>query len=213
MVRSIIIENFTQVTWAEAVIFLRGDFEAVKTIQDLRSRHSFKRTFTMAKSDYVTNPIPTWALEGALDMISGQPKMSIILDPFGGTLGRIEEDATPFPHRAGILYGIEYYIDWNEEDEIRGKGEEYMDGMRKVYGYMEPFVSNNPRRAYVNNVDLDLGVVDWSGLIASKVEGSVGVGRDWGEKYFVGNYDRLVRAKREIDPDNVFRHPQSIPPF
>ncbi|GJN39618.1 hypothetical protein PR202_gb28748 [Eleusine coracana subsp. coracana] len=42
---------------------------------------------------------------------------------------------------------------------------------------------------------------------------SVEAARVWGERYFLGNYDRLVRAKTLIDPDNVFRNAQSIPPL
>ncbi|MCE6983344.1 hypothetical protein EI534_39555 [Pseudomonas frederiksbergensis] len=37
--------------------------------------------------------------------------------------------------------------------------------------------------------------------------------RAWGEMYFLHNYDRLVKAKTQIDPLNVFRHEQSIPPM
>ncbi|KAG9455405.1 hypothetical protein H6P81_008309 [Aristolochia fimbriata] len=42
---------------------------------------------------------------------------------------------------------------------------------------------------------------------------AVNEGRAWGEKYFLGNYDRLVRVKTLIDPNNAFCNPQSIPPL
>ncbi|MBF4212069.1 hypothetical protein EI534_40175 [Pseudomonas frederiksbergensis] len=37
--------------------------------------------------------------------------------------------------------------------------------------------------------------------------------RAWGEKYFLNNYDRLVKAKTKIDPLNVFGHEHSMPPM
>ncbi|KAK9941499.1 hypothetical protein M0R45_007205 [Rubus argutus] len=41
---------------------------------------------------------------------------------------------------------------------------------------------------------------------------AVEIARDWGEKYFLNNYDRLVKAKTIIDPSNVFSNQQGIPP-
>ncbi|MFS7959512.1 putative tetrahydrocannabinolic acid synthase [Helianthus anomalus] len=36
-------------------------------------------------------------------------------------------------------------------------------------------------------------------------------GKIYGEKYFKGNFERLVKVKTSIDPDNFFRNEQSIP--
>ncbi|KAF5936594.1 hypothetical protein HYC85_024100 [Camellia sinensis] len=38
-------------------------------------------------------------------------------------------------------------------------------------------------------------------------------GKVFGEKYFKGNFDRLVKVKTMVDPQNFFRNEQSIPPF
>ena len=76
--------------------------------------------------------------------------------------------------------------------------------IRRLYEYMAPYVSNSPRAAYVNYPDLDLGV-------APNGTATVEEARSWGEKYFVHNYDRLVKVKSTIDPYNVFRNSQSIP--
>ncbi|MBA0862686.1 hypothetical protein Goshw_011631, partial [Gossypium schwendimanii] len=35
----------------------------------------------------------------------------------------------------------------------------------------------------------------------------------WGIKYFKSNFDRLVHVKTVIDPENFFRHEQSVPPL
>lgn len=54
--------------------------------------------------------------------------------------------------------------------------------------------------------DLDLGMNKKGNT--SFVEASA-----WGVKYFKENFNRLVRVKTEVDPENLFRHEQSIPPF
>ncbi|KAI3813756.1 hypothetical protein L1987_18488 [Smallanthus sonchifolius] len=38
-------------------------------------------------------------------------------------------------------------------------------------------------------------------------------GKVYGEKYFKGNFDRLVKVKTMVDGDNFFTHEQSIPPL
>jgi hypothetical protein len=73
-----------------------------------------------------------------------------------------------------------------------------------VYRYMKPYVSMFPRQAYVNYRDLDLGINKETNT--SFPEASV-----WGTKYFKDNFYRLVRVKTKVDPDNFFRHEQSIP--
>jgi hypothetical protein len=77
---------------------------------------------------------------------------------------------------------------------------------------MAPFVSWGPRAAFVNYMDFDLGVME---LVKTCVQSgdAVEIARLWGEKYFLKNYDRLVRVKTLIDPNNVFRNQQGIPPM
>uniref|UniRef100_A0A803M237 FAD-binding PCMH-type domain-containing protein n=1 Tax=Chenopodium quinoa TaxID=63459 RepID=A0A803M237_CHEQI len=89
-----------------------------------------------------------------------------------------------------------------EDDENR-----ILSWIRKVYDYMTPFVASNPRAAYVNYIDLDLGTIDFT----DKDEDTDKKARVWGEKYFLGNYDRLVKVKTIIDQQNVFNHIQGIP--
>ncbi|XP_058075652.1 berberine bridge enzyme-like D-2 [Magnolia sinica] len=201
-------QDCKEMSWVEGIIYVRAD-PNVNTVADLKRRFSYQKAFSKSKADYVRSPIPVAGLEGALDMLAKQSKASLILDPYGGINNRIRSDAIAFPHRVGNLYAIEYFVDWEEED---GRSSEYLDGIRKLYEYMGPFVSVGPRALYVNNVDLDLGVIDWSDCNMHGFK-AVEVARAWGEKYFLGNYDRLVRAKTSIDPNNVFRHPQSIPPL
>ncbi|MBA0616701.1 hypothetical protein Godav_026200, partial [Gossypium davidsonii] len=60
--------------------------------------------------------------------------------------------------------------------------------------------------AYANYRDLDIGSNNVG--ITSYTQASVG-----GRKYFKNNFDRLVQVKTKIDPENSFKHEQSIPPF
>ncbi|XP_058074188.1 berberine bridge enzyme-like D-2 [Magnolia sinica] len=204
------LQDCNEMSWAEGVIFLMGD-PNVRTVADLKNRFAYHKTFIKSKSDYVKVPIPLAGLKGALEILSKLPKASLLLDPYGGINDRIRSDAIAFPHRVGNLYSIEYFLQWEEEDN--GKSGEYLDALRRLYEYMGAFLLVGPRAVYVNNVDLDLGVIDWSDSNMNGVESTVEVARAWGEKYFLGNYDRLVRAKTLIDPSNIFRHPQSIPPW
>ena len=115
-------------------------------------------------------------------------------------MDQIPSSEIPFPHRAANLYLIQYQITWNDPS----KDAKYIAWIRSLYEYMTPYVSNSPRTSYVNYLDLDLGV-------AANGTATVEEGRSWGEKYYVHNYDRLVKVKSTIDPYNVFRNSQSIP--
>ncbi|PQM42235.1 berberine bridge enzyme-like 13 [Prunus yedoensis var. nudiflora] len=64
----------------------------------------------------------------------------------------------------------------------------------------------SPRQAYVNYKDLDLGLNKKSNT--TFIEAS-----SWGYSYFKDNFNRLVKIKTKVDPNNFFRHEQSIPPL
>ncbi|CAA0823773.1 FAD-binding Berberine family protein [Striga hermonthica] len=68
---------------------------------------------------------------------------------------------------------------------------------------MAPYVSSFPRAAYVNYRDLDIGVNGGEG------PGSYARSSIWGRKYFKNNFDRLVRVKTAVDPENFFRNEQT----
>ena len=118
-------------------------------------------------------------------------------------LPTFSESSIPFPHRKGILFKIQYLTVWQTPSEDASK---HIDWIRKLYNYMAPYVSMFPRQAYVNYRDLDLGM-------NQKRNTSVKEASVWGTKYFKNNFNRLVQAKTKVDPDNFFRHEQSIPPL
>ncbi|KAM7477294.1 hypothetical protein LguiB_024537 [Lonicera macranthoides] len=197
-------QDSEEMSWIESVHYFAGLGER-SSIEDLKDRYLHGKNYFKAKSDYVRTPIPSGGIMLALDIMEKEPKGYVILDPNGGIMERISSEAIAFPHRKGNLFTIQYLVEWKEGDN--GKSGEYAEWIRGFYSAMAPYVSSGPRAAYINYMDFDLGVME------ENEEDGVGVAREWGEKYFLKNYDRLVRAKTFIDPFNVFRHQQSIPPL
>ncbi|KAL8252068.1 hypothetical protein R6Q59_035761 [Mikania micrantha] len=199
----------SEMSWIESVLFFSGIGDQFM-VSDLKNRLLQDKLFYKAKSDFVHKPIPRLGLTTMLEILEKQPKGYVILDPYGGMMETISSDSIPFPHRKGNLFTIQYLVEWKEIEN--NETNDYMAWIRGFHESMTPYVSQNPRAAYINYIDIDLGVINW---IKARVESNkdvVELGREWGEMYFGNNYDRLVKAKTQIDPLNVFRHQQSIPP-
>ncbi|KAI0510286.1 hypothetical protein KFK09_010887 [Dendrobium nobile] len=199
-----------EMSWIESVLYFSG-LQSGSSVDNLLDRDLHSKTFFKAKSDYVQTLIEFQDLLKLVNLLSTEPKAYLIMDPYGGSMARRRSDDLPFPHRSDNLYAIQHLIEWKDEDDD-GDRERYMQWLREWYEFMGPMVSSGPRAAYVNYLDLDLGYRGW----ATETEESgdpVEEARTWGERYFLGNYDRLVRVKTMIDPDNVFWNEQSIPPL
>ncbi|OWM72615.1 reticuline oxidase-like [Punica granatum] len=205
-------EDCHEMSWIESILFFSGLGDG-SSVSDLKSRFSKDKLYFKAKSDYIRSPIPMSGINSALNILDREPKGYVILDPYGGMMDNISNDFIAFPHRKGNLFTIQYLVEWHEEDDCNS--EQYIEWIREFYASMAPHVSEGPRAAYINYIDLDLGVM---GLKVNLDEDckdcdDVDIARQWGEKYFLGNYERLVRAKTLIDPSNVFRNEQGIPPM
>ncbi|KAI8000943.1 Berberine bridge enzyme-like 13 [Camellia lanceoleosa] len=166
----------------------------------LQGKPTFKNYFK-AKSDFVRQPIPQNGLEGLWKRLLQEDNPIVIFNPYGGMMGKISESAIPFPHRKGILFKVMYVTSWG--DQTKGSDAKHIDWIRSLYDYMASYVSKSPREAYVNYRDLDLGV--------NKNGTTFRQASVWGAKYFKNNFKRLVQVKAKVDPDNFFRHEQSIP--
>nr|KYP52023.1 Reticuline oxidase-like protein [Cajanus cajan] len=149
----------------------------------------------------IRDPIPVAGLEGLWNMLLEENSPILILTPYGGRMSEISGSETPFPHRNGSIYGIQYLVYWDSNEETP----KHIDWMRRLYAYMAPYVSKCPRAAYLNYRDLDLGV--------NRGNTSYEEAKSWGLKYFKFNFERLARVKAEVDPSNFFWHEQSIPPL
>ncbi|VAI77333.1 unnamed protein product [Triticum turgidum subsp. durum] len=128
----------------------------------------------------------------------------MVMDPYGATISATPEAATPFPHRKGVLFNIQYVSYWFAE----AGGAAALQWSKDMYKFMEPYVSKNPRQAYANYRDIDLGRNEVVNDISTYSSGKI-----WGEKYFKGNFQRLAITKGKVDPQDYFRNEQSIPPL
>ncbi|XP_042028359.1 berberine bridge enzyme-like 18 [Salvia splendens] len=199
-------EDCIETSWIRSILFHYG-FPIDSPKEVLLNRTQRSVTNLKGKSNYVQKPIPEHGLEGMWRLFSEEEAAgaSLVISPYGGRMAEISESAIPFPHRAGNLYKIHHIVFWGKDDAQ--KSDKYISWTRRFDKYLTPFVSSRPREAYLNYRDLDLGVNNVVGN-TSYAQASV-----WGKRYFKGNFDRLVRVKTVVDPENFFRNEQSIPPL
>jgi FAD/FMN-containing dehydrogenase len=104
------------------------------------------------------------------------PMAALLFFPIHGRASRVAPDATAYPHRRGIHFGI--YALWNDPAQDR----QQIDWVRQTWDAAQPFV---PGGVYVNELGEDEG--------DSRVQ-----------QAYAGNYERLRAIKRQYDPDNLF---------
>ena len=197
-------KNFTQMSWIQSVLYFAG-YSVKDHLEVLLKRNIASPSFK-AKSDYVKQPIPLGGLQGLWKMLlmekSSVPRLT--LTPYGGIMSDISESKIAFPHRKGILYGIQYNANLVSNKEAP----KHINWIRRLHTYMTPYVSKRPRLAYLNYRDLDIGVNRAKGNTSYKEAMN-----SWGWRYFNNNFKRLARVKAKVDPENFFRDEQSIPPL
>ncbi|KAJ1259496.1 hypothetical protein BS78_10G160400 [Paspalum vaginatum] len=191
-----------EMTWLQSAVFF-NTWNLNVPVESLLSRGTSLSTFTKNKSDYVRRAIPKEAWKSIFPWLTMNGAGMIILEPHGGFIGAVPAGATPYPHRSGVLYNIQYIALWPTGSD----GSAATRWISNLYEFMGQYVSKNPREAYVNYRDLDIGqnvVVDDITTFDS--------GEVWGDKYFAGNFRRLAAVKAAVDPTDFFRNEQSIPP-
>ncbi|KAG5057793.1 hypothetical protein AAZX31_05G093200 [Glycine max] len=194
-------ENCTELSWIDSVLWW-SNFDNTTKPDALLDRDLNSASFLKRKSDYVQNPISKKGLEGIWEKMIELGKTGFVFNPYGGKMSEVSSDATPFPHRAGNLFKIQYSVNWDDPGVELEKN--FTSQAKMLYSYMTPFVSSDPRSAFLNYRDLDIGTNSFGKN--SYEEGAV-----YGVKYFNDNFKRLVKIKTEVDPENFFRNEQSIP--
>ncbi|KAI7730718.1 hypothetical protein M8C21_017424 [Ambrosia artemisiifolia] len=192
----------SEMTWIESILFFDGYPKGASSDVLIDRGHKAKSYFN-AKSDYVQEPIPEEKLEDIWKWCLEGDKPVLIMEPHGGKMDEIDETSIPYPHRKGNLYSIQYFEQW--QDDSTESSEKRISWMRKMYENMTPYVAKNPRAAYVNYRDLDIGQND------NANNTSYLNALEWGRKYFGDNFRRLALVKGGVDPDNFFFYEQSIP--
>lgn len=142
-----------------------------------------------ARSAYFARPLDpagAAAIVRAVDarQAAGAGSGAVLLDPYGGALGRVAPDATAFVHR-DQLYSAQLLAYWGSAGE-GAAADAWLDGLADG---LRPHTSG---QAYQNYIDPGL--------------------RGWKEAYYATNLPRLREIKRTWDPDRVFRFRQGIPP-
>ncbi|RAL53912.1 hypothetical protein DM860_004383 [Cuscuta australis] len=194
-------QDCIEMSWIESVLYIAGFPTNTPPEVLLQGTSQFKNYFK-AKSDFVRKPVPETGLEGIWKKLLQEDSPLMIWNPYGGMMGKIPECQTPFPHRKGVIYMIQYLTLWNDDSQESAK--KHMDWMRDFYGFMADYASKSPREAYVNYRDLDLGT-------NKNGNASYNQAVPWGKQYYKGNLERLVLVKTKVDPDNFFVHEQSVP--
>ncbi|KAK1390723.1 cannabidiolic acid synthase-like 2 [Heracleum sosnowskyi] len=199
-------DDCREVSWLKSSLWFAGNsaFRFGESVELLLNRSLIPYLYYKAKSDYVQEPISKEGLQMIwkkyFELEAGAA--NILMTPYGGKMDEFSASELPFPHRAGNLYMMYNGVSW-QANTSKYEQLKRLNWLKSLYSDLAPFVSKNPRTAYINYNDLDLGIGSLTYEEASQ----------WGFKYFGINFERLVRVKTLVDPDNFFNHQQSIPAF
>ncbi|VVB12278.1 unnamed protein product [Arabis nemorensis] len=197
-------EDCYEMSWLNTTTFWMNFPVGTPTSVLLKRTSGPPRAFYKCKSDYVKEPIPKEGMEKIWKTMLKFNNAFMEWNPYGGVMDRIPANATAFPHRKGNLFKILYCASWNDAKATDAN----LSLMKELYDVAEPYVSSNPREAFLNYRDMDIGS-NPSGKTNINIEEA----KIYGSKYFLGNFKRLMETKTKYDPDNFFRYEQSIPPI
>ncbi|CAN8305402.1 unnamed protein product [Cochlearia groenlandica] len=195
-------ENCTELTWIQSVLWWDNHLNATLVKPEiLLERNPDSASFLKRKSDFVDKEITKEGLDFLFNKMIEVGKIGLVFNPYGGIMSKVAPGDTPFVHR-NMLYKVQHSMNW--KDAAPEAGASFLGKAKSFYSYMAPFVTKNPRFTYLNYRDLDIGV-------NSHGPNSYREAEVYGRKYFGANFDRLVKVKTAVDPQNFFRDEQSIP--
>ncbi|WRX12169.1 FAD linked oxidase [Theobroma cacao] len=130
-------QDCIEMSWIQSLLYL--DQFPIERPEILLDRTAVNKTLFKVKSDYVKEPIPKIVFEGMwqrFDEEEGKYGL-IFLIPYGGRMDEIPETETPFPHRAGNMYKIIYYVGRAQEENL--EFQKYINWIRRIYRHMTPY--------------------------------------------------------------------------
>ncbi|KAF2317930.1 hypothetical protein GH714_041253 [Hevea brasiliensis] len=143
-----------EVSWIESTLFW-AEFPKGTPIDVLLQRHNTTLFLSKGKSDYVKDVIPKSGLEAIWKSMLKVGRMFMQFNPYGGRMSELAETSSPFPHRAGYRFLILYSTNWEEKDGI--DTEKQVNLLREMYDATAPYMTKEPREAFLNYRDLDIG--------------------------------------------------------
>ena len=145
---------------------------------------SYESIYAKCKSDILLTPLCDEGIAVLFERIQHLPKdeFTVVMYAYGGAIAGMPSSATAFPYR-NALGCIQYALSWYKPEQTDTR----LLQMRRIHDSMRPYVSGG---AYVNYCDTEL--------------------QNWREAYWGPNLSRLEGIKSRLDPDNLFRHAQSI---
>ncbi|CAA7017438.1 unnamed protein product [Microthlaspi erraticum] len=147
-------EDCIEMSWIESILYF-AVFPTGSPVEVLLEGKSLLgRVYFKEKSDFAKNSIPALGLKGMFNKLLEEDAAMVFWTPYGGMMAKIPESEIPFPHRNGTIFMIQYFTRWPDSDK---RPNTHIRWVREMYSYMTPYVSSNPRQAYVNYRDLDLG--------------------------------------------------------
>ncbi|WP_370936491.1 FAD-binding oxidoreductase [Amycolatopsis sp. cg13] len=182
--------------WLQATRLL-GTNTPVLTDPTLRAEH---------KSAYVRSTLPESHLRTAYEYLTRadvtNPDTMLVAFSYGGAISAVDPAATAVAQRDST-FKLLYQAFWSTVDADAANIGWVRDFFRAMYAETGgvPVPGEVTDGCYVNYPDADLSDPEWNAS-----------GVPWHDLYFKGNYARLQRAKTQWDPEDVFRHRQSIRP-
>jgi len=149
------------------------------------SRNSF-----VATSDFFNAALPSAGIQAMLNAVAAQQTsepLVVIMDLMGGAIADVAPDATAFVHR-NALFSAQYYI----AGPVGVTAQQVSDARSVATGMRAAMAAWSSGEAYQNYLDPNLA--------------------NWQQAYYGANYARLVQVKAAVDPDQVFKPAQGIPP-
>ena len=181
--------SMSTVPFIEAARRFSGFRKAAPSTRDLRSppeavhlqaHPRFKNT-----SDFLSAELNESAIDTIVSFLADSPRDSSCLqfDSYGGAVNRVPIKDSAFCHRGQTKFCLHYQISWKDPAED-ARNLKWVNDFRRA---MQPFVSGF---AYINYCDREID--------------------NWAHCYYGENLERLIAIKRKYDPENFFRHGQSI---
>jgi FAD/FMN-containing dehydrogenase len=154
-------------------------------VRRFAGKEDYSSVYMKGKSDYIYKEMSEEGIQVAFAGMEKQNAGTIgmAFDGYGGQIAKIGSLDTAFYHRKARSV-IQYFCQWGSAVNTESR----LKIIREYHQSMRPYVSGY---AYVNYCDTDI--------------------KNWHQAYWGENFEKLVAVKRKWDPENFFKHAQSIP--